>query len=285
MSNPIAGTIEYLNNTRNLHTEADHGLHDAMSTHTKGQRPSKLDTDSDRDSFSSSSYEDAEDDRENTLWQSFMRRMSMTIQPLRDGDSHETASQIGSTGGGTGVAFTSGGGGGGVDSTVDHSNGAADKDCLPSIEEIAKESARAARMAELKTNYFEHPFGSSDSSGPSSQEDELAPWEQPPQQMQQTQSSQESVPTLALGKYEKGSDIHNDGLPVLATSLQEQSLQASDGQNSGIYEYIWKVKKPSNLFSRVLPPRPPFGPDEVRAHTRRHHYHHHHHHHHRDKVV
>ncbi|KAG0179127.1 hypothetical protein DFQ29_002490 [Apophysomyces sp. BC1021] len=32
-------------------------------------------------------------------------------------------------------------------------------DNLPSIEEIAKEGLRAAQLAELKTSYFEHPFG------------------------------------------------------------------------------------------------------------------------------
>ncbi|ORY97460.1 hypothetical protein BCR43DRAFT_489806 [Syncephalastrum racemosum] len=253
MSNPIAGTVEYLNNTRNLHNGADHGLHDGMPSHTKGHRTSKLDTDSDGASFSSSSYEDAEDDREDSMWQSFMRRMSMTIQPLRDGDSRETASQNGSTSGRTGVGLTGGGGGG--DSNMDHSNSINDKDCLPSIEEIAKESARAARMAELKTNYFEHPFGSSDSSGPSSQEDELAPWEQPPMQIEKMQSPQHTVPDFAPGRGGNENDMDDDAVPAPAASLQDQPFSGMDGQNS----------------------------DEARAHTNRHQYHQYHHHFHRDK--
>ncbi|KAI9496364.1 hypothetical protein BDB00DRAFT_144781 [Zychaea mexicana] len=66
-------------------------------------------------------------------------------------------------------------------------------DNLPSMDEVAKEGARAAHLAESKSNYFEHPF-----------ETAVAPWDQQGVYIHRGESSVYIVSQLTVSRCHKG---------------------------------------------------------------------------------
>lgn len=196
MSNPIADNLDYFTQQHDTNTTStkpfnQHEYHLSLRHH----HHSRLQQD-DPVSSSTSPHQGMQDYSpfamrrpDPSLWHSFVRRMSgvvpfPTAMPEQDDDDDIAA-----------VPYSEYTSPFGTAAQYRPPPMLGEDDNLPSMEEVVQEGIRAATSAELKENYFEHPF-ESDTSAPGSAEiPPTAPWD--------TRPIKEAV-TDAFEKYDEG---------------------------------------------------------------------------------
>lgn len=196
MSNPIADNLDYFTQQHDTNTTStkpfnQHEYHLSLRHH----HHSRLQQD-DHVSSSTSPHQGMQDYSpfamrrpDPSLWHSFVRRMSgvvpfPTAMPEQDDDDDIAA-----------VPYSEYTSPFGTAAQYRPPPMLGEDDNLPSMEEVVQEGIRAATSAELKENYFEHPF-ESDTSAPGSAEiPPTAPWD--------TRPIKEAV-TDAFEKYDEG---------------------------------------------------------------------------------
>lgn len=148
MSNPIADNIEYfIEPGKQLPAQDLYSASVAAYHHQRFFRGSRQ----------SQANEETYTEDEQSLWQSFVRRMSTTVQRVEEQEAPSGPEEPLSE-----------------DERAFMQNVAflKEDDNLPSMEEVVQEGARSAILAEMKPSYFEHPFESESSSF----EEPVPPW-------------------------------------------------------------------------------------------------------------
>lgn len=154
MSNPIADNIEYfIEQESNKHPAQNSYSAAVAAYHQRFLRAAQ----------ESQAGEETYTEEEQSLWQSFIRRVSTTVQRVEaeeEEEEEEASNELQEPLSEDERAF------------MQNVAFLKEDDNLPSMEEVVQEGARSAILAEMKPSYFENPFESDSSSF----EESVPPW-------------------------------------------------------------------------------------------------------------